>query len=94
MDIAVICFIDLATASNNVERAVTDIDCCRRHRKACEENKSACKFMAISFLAFFSHASRFLSGTEALPLLDRSNREEPASNGGTLSVDKNWFGLL
>ena len=47
--------------------------------------------MAINFLAFFSHASRFLMGIDALPLLHKSNKEASASNGGTLSVGKNWF---
>ena len=39
--------------------------------------------MAISFLALFSHASKFFLGIDALPLLDKSNQEASAYNGGT-----------
>ena len=42
VDIAVACFIDLATASNSLESACTDIVCCCIHRYAAEENRSAC----------------------------------------------------
>ena len=89
VDIAVACLIDLATASRSLERATTYIDSCCRHKYAAEENKSAWELMAISFRALSSHAS--FIGIDALPLLDKSNKDASASNGGTLSVGKNWF---
>ena len=91
---AIACLIDLATASKSLERAVTDINSCWRQRKAEEENKSAWELMETNFLAFFSHASKFFTGMEALPLLERSSRDSSASNCGMLSVGKYWFWLL
>ena len=41
VDIAVACLIELATTSKSLERAVTDILCCCRHKYAAGENKSA-----------------------------------------------------
>ena len=70
VDMAVACLIDLATASRNLERAATDIDSCCKERKAAEENRSAWELIDTNFLAFLSHASRFFSGMEALPLLN------------------------
>ena len=94
VDMAVACLIDLATASRSLERAATDIDSCCNKRKAAEENRSAWELIATSFLAFLSHASRFLSGIEALPLLEMSRSDASASNWGILSVGKYWFWLL
>ena len=86
VDIAVACFIDFATASSSL--AATDIDCCCRHRHAAEENKSAWELIETNLQALFSHAFKFLTGTEHLPLLDNSNREASASNSGIFSVGK------
>ena len=94
VDMAVACLIDLATASRSLERAATDIDSCCNERKAAEENRSAWELIATSSLAFLSHASRFLSGIEALPLLEMSRSDASASNWGILSVGKYWFWLL
>ena len=55
---------------------------------AAEENKSACKFIAVSLRALFSHVSMFLMGMEHFPLLDKSSKYASASNGGMLSVGK------
>ena len=85
------CFIDFATASSRQERAATHIDSFCRHRYAAEENKSTWELIATNLRALFSHASKFLTGNEHLPLLDKSNREASASNGGIFSVGKYWF---
>ena len=82
VDIAIACLID------SLESACTDIVCCCIHRYAAEENRSACELIAISLWALFSHISKFLIGMEYFPLLERSNREASASNGGMLSVGK------
>ena len=88
IDIAVACFIDLATASSSLERAGTDIVCCCIHKYAAEENRYACEFIAISLWAFFPHISMIFIGMEHFPLLDKSSREASDSNGGMLSVGK------
>ena len=88
IDMAVACLIDLATASNSPESACTDIVCCCLHRYAAEENRSVCELIVISLQALFSHIFKFLIGMEYFPLLERSNRETSASNGGMLSVGK------
>ena len=80
VDIAVECLIDLATASRSLEKAATDIDSCCKQRKVAEENRSAWELIDNNFLAFLSHASRFFSGMEALPLLEMSRRDASASN--------------
>ena len=41
--------------------------------------------METSFLAFLSHASKFFSGMEALPLLEISRRDASASNRDIVS---------
>ena len=88
VDIAVACLIDFATTSRSLERAATDIDSCWRHKYAADKNKSAWELIAMSFWAFFSHASKFLIGIADLPLLDKSNKEASASRAGTLSVER------
>ena len=69
VDMAVVCFIDLTMASSNLERDVTGIDCCCRHRKAAEENRSACELMAINFLAFFSQSFQVLNWKRSSSLI-------------------------
>ena len=91
VDIAVACFIDFATAASSLERAATNINACCRHKYAADENKSAWELMATSLRALFSHASKFFTGIDVFPLLDKSNREASASNGGIFSVGKYWF---
>ena len=80
VDMAVACLIDLVTATRSLERAATDIDSCCKERKAAEENRSAWELIDTNFLAFLSHASKFFSGMEALPLLEMSRKDASASN--------------
>ena len=47
--------------------------------------------MATSLRALFSHASKFFTVINDFPLLDKSNREASASNGGMFFVGKYWF---
>ena len=67
VDMAVACLIDLATASNSLESACTDIVCCCIHKYAVEKKRSACELIATSLRALFSHISKFLIGMEHFP---------------------------
>ena len=88
VDIAVECLMDLATASKNLDRAVTDMDSCWRHKLAAEVNKSMCELITINLRALFPQNSIFLTGTEHLPLLEISSNEASASVWGRFSVGK------
>ena len=85
------CFIDFSTASSSLERVITNIDSCCRHRYAAEENKSARELIVTNLPALFSHAFKFLTGNEHLPLLDKSNKEASVSNGSICFVGKYWL---
>ena len=73
---------DLATASKSLDRAVTDMDSCWRHKQAAEENKSACEMISTNLQALFSQISKFFTGTEHLPLVEMSKSEASGSNRG------------
>ena len=79
---------DIAMVSSSLERAGADIVCCYIYKYTAEENKSACKFIAISLRALFSRILMFFIGMEHFPLLDKSSREASDSNGGMLPVGK------
>ena len=80
VDMAVACLIDLATASKSLDSNCVDIVCCCIYKYAAEEKRSSCELTVTSLRALFSQFSRFLTGMEHFPLLERSNREASDSN--------------